>query len=277
MTANWMCKTGGVEHGPYTSEQLAMLVRERRVSALDFVREGAAGSWLPASQLGWLTFPAAPASPAPPPPGPPVVVRQFGAKAVWPWMLVGLAFVAALGVCSLVVVLIAASAAKPITTDAEDPAVEAPQPFNASPASWPSSDALQPPTAVARIKVEGSDATSELQLLVAQLPEEKRALLGLAALFSEADVYAAEIQITNTGNAPVRVFPQNLAVRYGDEAARVTTIDHPRFLQASVLQPGEYIRGLVMYEARTDIGAAMRLGAGGISYYDDTIQVYYGP
>jgi hypothetical protein len=133
-----------------------------------------------------------------------------------------------------------------------------------------------PAEVLARIEVRGWDATEELQRFVLQLSEEQRALLGLAALASGADVYAAEIRIVNTGNLPVRVYPQNIAIHFGAESARITTSDHPRFLQASLLRPGEYVQGLVMYQARIDIGAAMRLGAGSFSYNDESIQVEYG-
>jgi hypothetical protein len=75
----------------------------------------------------------------------------------------------------------------------------------------------------------------------------------------------------------VRVYPENLTIHYGNDSTAVVTYNHPRFLQACVLQPGEYARGLVMYEARMDVGAAMRLGAGALAYTDPTVEVEYGP
>jgi len=133
------------------------------------------------------------------------------------------------------------------------------------------------PMAVARLNVSGRDGTGELQQLAAGMTQGEALALGLGVILTGTDTYAARIRVTNTGTVPVRVFPENILVHFGAESAVVTTVNHPRFLQRGVLQPGYYFDGLVMYRARIDIGAAMRLGVGAFSYNDDTVVVNYGP
>lgn len=151
----------------------------------------------------------------------------------------------------------------------------APPPAITAPANYNPPPAYAPPVSVARLNVAGNDGTAELQQLAAGMTRGEAIALGLGVVLTGVDTYAARIRITNTGTVPVRVYPENLAVHFGSEAAGVTTINHPRFLQRGVLQPGYYFEGLVMYQARIDIGAAMRLAGGGLSYNDDTIQVTY--
>jgi hypothetical protein len=261
MTTHWHCRIAGHEYGPYTAEQLTAFARQRRLSPLDFVREGDAGAWLPASQLTWLTF------------GPPPIVSPIGimpvtalpqsreSPAIAAWVLVGMAAIAALCVGGLVVLVVVAA-----TGDGQGEAT-APHSFDVESAN------VAP---VARLRVSGRDATDELQSFVAGLSDEQKVLLGLAALATGDDIYAAEITVANTGSLPVRVYPQNFTIHYGNGSTTITTYDHPRFLPTCVLQPGEYAQGLVMYEARMDIGAAMRLGGGRVAYNDSTIEVEYG-
>lgn len=260
----WFCRIAGCDYGPYSDQELRTFAREGRLSPLDFVREGT-GAWKPASELGWLSFHAPPLSPAvnAPPINPVRSVR--GAPAVWPWVLVGMAAFAAVCVGGLVILVIAGAAG-----DGQDSPTAVPPVYVGS--HGESLSAAQ----TARLRVAGRDATGELQAFVETLSGEQKALLGLAALATGDDIYAAEITISNTGASPVRVYPQNITIHYGREAATITTSDHPRFLQACILQPGEYTQGLVMYEARIDIGAAMRLGGGGLAYNDPTIEVEYG-
>lgn len=129
----------------------------------------------------------------------------------------------------------------------------------------------------ARLNVTGRDATLEMHNSVTFLSPEEKFLLGEEVLRTGIDTYAASIRMTNTGTVPIRVFPQNLSVHFGGESAIVTVVNHPRFLTSTVLAPGTSIEGLVLYQARVDIGAAMRSGRGGLSYDDRTIDVTYTP
>jgi hypothetical protein len=130
---------------------------------------------------------------------------------------------------------------------------------------------------VARLNVSGHDATGELQQLTAGMTDQELLALGLGVLLTGTDLYGARIQLTNTGNRPLRVYPENLAIHCGGDAVGVLTLPHPRFLQRGVLEPGATVGGLVMYRARVDVGAAMRLMGGGLSYTDPTIAVTYDP
>ncbi len=128
---------------------------------------------------------------------------------------------------------------------------------------------------VARLRVSGRDGTGELQQIVGSLTDAEVLALGLGVLLTGVDIYAVRVRLTNTGNVPIRVYPENIGVHFGGESARVTTVNHARFLQRGVLDPGFSVEGLVMYQARIDIGAAMRLTGGGLSYNDDSIEVLY--
>jgi len=131
------------------------------------------------------------------------------------------------------------------------------------------------PTNKAILNVAWTDGTPELQQLVLTLPEEQKLLLGYNALLTGIDYYAAKVRLNNLGNVPVNVYPQNILIHFGNESATVKTIDHWLFLQNTTLQPGNYVEGLVVYQARMDIGAAIRLGQGRLSYNDNTVQVTY--
>lgn len=127
------------------------------------------------------------------------------------------------------------------------------------------------------LNVTGRDGTAELQQLAANMSEQEALALGLNVLFTGTDIYAARVKIANTGNVPIRVYPENLRVHFGGETAGVSTVSHEKFLQRGTLKPGYYFEGLVLYRARVDIGAAMRLAGGGLSYDDPTLQqVTYG-
>lgn len=261
MTPNWYCRINGRDHGPYTAEQLAAFARERRLSPLDFVRAGD-GAWLPASQVPWLGFTPL-ATPVPPMTGAPVFApaRARETPAIAPWVLVGMAAIAVVCVGGLVILIAITSSGRGQVEAVAPQAVDV-ETTNVAP--------------VVRLRVSGRDATGELQSFVASLPDEQKALLGLLALASGEDTYAAQITLVNAGSLPVQVYPENLSIHYGNSSTAVKTYDHPRFLRACVLQPGEYAQGLVMYSARMDVGAAIRLGGGALAYADPTIEVEYG-
>jgi uncharacterized protein DUF4339 len=263
MTTYWHCRIAGQDLGPYTADQLTAFAREGRISPLDFVRESNGSNWQPASQLAWLAFPpslptGSSAAVAPNS----ALARSTEPSTVAVWVLVGMAAIAA--VCVGIFALLLFTGAAGSAGDNRG--------------STPHSVGVESPHAVptARLHISGHDATSELQGFVAGLSAEQRALLGFAALATGNDIYAAEIRITNTGSLPIHVFPENLTIHYGTDATTVSTYDHPRFLQTCMLQPGQYTQGLVLYQARIDVGAAMRLRGGTFAYNDPTIEVEYG-
>ena len=131
--------------------------------------------------------------------------------------------------------------------------------------------------AKARINVAATDGTATLQALVARLPPAQVQVLGLGVLVTGVDVYGIKVRISNTGTASVRVFPGNLRIHFGQDTVGVMTANHPLFLQPCIVQPGNYVEGLVMYEAAVDVGAVIRLLGTSFSYDDSSITVTYGP
>ena len=127
-----------------------------------------------------------------------------------------------------------------------------------------------------RLDVTWREATLELQqLFTGGLSQQEQAILGMALLSTGMDIYAARVHITNTGSVPVAISPENIRIHVGGENTAATTMEHPRFLQAGVVQPNRWMEGLVAFKERVDIGAAIRLGQGTLSYEDGSVQVTY--
>ena len=278
MPTEWYCRIGDREIGPLSSRQVADMASRGQLKPDDLVRGSPGSGWVHADQVKGLSFanseedlsavePAfvtrgsdqssVTSPPPPPPPSPPASsqsrphphMESTPAKPTWLWVVAAAVAVCLFGCCGLLGIVLVFSDSGGYSSDGQ----------------------------VARLNIVGQDATNELQMLGAQMSNEEKVTLGLAVLLTGSDVYAARVQISNTGNVPVRVFPENIRIHYDQEAGEVTTFNHPAFLQAGVLQPGYSFEGLVVYEARLDIGAAIRLGAGGLSYDDPTVQVTYGP
>ena len=270
MAATWYCRVSNGEFGPYTLEQVIALAREGRLSPSDWVREGTDAPWMPAGSVQGLVFTAiassAPqyaASPPPPPPplvwaGPPATIptsissyyRRNPRRSVWPWLLMGAVSAVGLMLCCGIGSVILSLGTSNQNGGVGDPTV-------------------------AKINVSGREATEELQPLVARLTDEQKVAFGVAALMTDSDIYAARVRITNTGDVPVRVFPENLRIHYGQASTGITTGPYDGFLQGGVLAPNYYFEGLVLFRAQVDIGAAIRLGSGAVSYQDTTIEVTY--
>jgi hypothetical protein len=143
------------------------------------------------------------------------------------------------------------------------------------PATIAPTNTTQRENQISRIRVGALDGTSELQRLLANLPKEQLGALGLAVVVTGVDIYAANVRIRNTGNVPVRINPQRLHIHYGGDSVQVFTANHAAFLQSRTVNPGEAAEGLVMYRARVDVGAEVRLFGGGISYCDAAVEVTY--
>ena len=126
-----------------------------------------------------------------------------------------------------------------------------------------------------QLKLIWSEATRELVPLVNQLTSEERTALGIAAVASGFDIYGARVTLTNVGTASIHVTPAKLRIHFGEESASVFVADDPPFLKSTVLGPGQAASGLVMFEARMDIGAAIRLGEGEMSYAEAALEVVH--
>src|SRR5207245_9634023 len=118
------------------------------------------------------------------------------------------------------------------------------------------------------------DGTAELEQIFAQSPQEL-ALLRVAALSTGVDIYAFRVKITNTGHEPVMISPEKIGIHYGLETVPATTMANRQFLQGGRLQPNQFREGLIAFSARVDIGAAIRLGGGNLSYDDESVDVTY--
>ena len=216
---------------------------------------------------------APPGRPSPPPrpadvsAGGPTAVSPSGQK--WGWAGLGLA----IAVVAAVFKFGGAKPSPPTTPAVSLPTVSLPS----APAGTGGPPVAPGPAARPQLRVTGRDATPELLELARGLTPEETLALGLGVVLTGTDTYAARVRIANTGNVPIRVFPENLRIHFGGDAAGVTTVNHPGFLQRGVLRPDFYFEGLVMFRARVDVGAAIRLGGGGLSYDDDTVEVTYGP
>jgi hypothetical protein len=273
MQSEWYCRIGNQEYGPYSPQELAQLGSEGRLMPTDFVRKGSVGDWVPAFKVNGLNFGpasgttktgAVPPGPPPPPPPPPpfphnmhfsVGSRQTTyqkSSPIWPWVVGGVVGCGMLGFIVLIAVVVAT---------------------NGNSGNDRSSAATSSPHA--RIHVAWEDGTAELQSIVSELTNEQVVALGLMALATQSDFYAARVRITNTGTLPVKVYPQNLRIHLDSDSTSVTTADDSRFLQPVLLQPGYYAEGLVMYQAHITAGASVRMGAGAMTYTDKTIEVTY--
>jgi hypothetical protein len=133
----------------------------------------------------------------------------------------------------------------------------------------------KPVSQIARIHVTGKEATAELQKLFSQLTQAEIIALGLSVVLTGNDIYAGRIKVSNTGSVPVQVFPENVLIHFGDDSVRAYTINYQGFFRQGVLNPGKTMEGLVLFKARIDIGAAIRLFGFKYTYGDDSIQVTY--
>lgn len=255
--SQWYVRVDDDMLGPLTQHELQELAKSGSVAMNTQVsRDG--NTWIEARAIPWLTFadsvsPQAVSRPSQAAPGVP-----SSASSAIPigWICAGIALgVVVLGLFGLVALAVIGA----LMADG------APGHYSSLPAD----------AGIARLQFSWVDATEELIRMTQSLPPDELALLGLAALTTGSDYYAARIYLTNTGNVPIRVYPENVFIHFGDETAIVSTADDPRFLHHATLQPGQSTNGLVAFNARMDIGAVIRGGGGAMSYEDPTIEVVY--
>ena len=89
-------------------------------------------------------------------------------------------------------------------------------------------------------------------------------------LASGHDVYIVRVRLDNTGNVPLRVYPQYIRAYYRNTYTTVIPIADNRFLQQSILYPNYYIDQPAIFIAPygLDIVRDVRMG-----YADGSIQV----
>ncbi|HBE17144.1 MAG TPA: hypothetical protein DEG17_23820 [Cyanobacteria bacterium UBA11149] len=91
-------------------------------------------------------------------------------------------------------------------------------------------------------------------------------------LASGHDIYMVRVRLENTGNVPLRVYPQNIKAYYGNTSTRVISMPDNRFLQPDTLQPGYYIDKPVIFIAPYGLNLQRDIQIG---YGDNSIQVTY--
>ncbi len=257
MHEQWYCRIENRDYGPMTQNDVASLASQGRLKPTDFVRDGAGSNWVPASRVYGLRFPVSHggvsqtftgASTALPASDSSLLghrpMSNASSKSLMPWVIGCGAAVGLAGLFLFAILLTAVVSGGGGTSHA-------------------------------RIRVTWKDGTPELQAMASRLSPEQLALLGVGALFTGMDIYGARVRIENTGGVPVHVSPDNVVIHLGAQSTGVTSANDARFLRRTTLQPGQFTEGLVMFRAAPDSGAAVRLGAGSLSYQDASIEVVY--
>lgn len=246
MDTNWYYRQGDADVGPILTVELRRLIESGRLTAAHFVRSVDEPTWRPAGMYAVFKelFSTAAELPAMLPIPPPRLPTS--AKPIWPWVVGAAGFLSIVG---LAVILLAAlgGSARPATTFSSD----------------------TEPLVAPALAISGEDATEDLGRIVAGMTEQQKTAIGQLYLATGQDFYGARVRITNCGDAPIWVRPENVRLHLNGETVGVQSSRDPRFLQSTLLQPGYYVEGLVIYRAYTEAGAAMRLGAGSISYVND--------
>ncbi|MGB3512960.1 MAG: hypothetical protein WBA93_27845 [Microcoleaceae cyanobacterium] len=93
--------------------------------------------------------------------------------------------------------------------------------------------------------------------------------LGLL-LLSGHDIYLVRARLHNTGNVPLRVYPQNIKVYYGNKYTSAIAIPDNRFLQPDILEPNYYIDKPVIFIAPYGLNLLRDVRMG---YRDSSIKV----
>ncbi|MCU0543069.1 MAG: hypothetical protein MUE44_13005 [Oscillatoriaceae cyanobacterium Prado104] len=129
---------------------------------------------------------------------------------------------------------------------------------------------------VARLKFSWRSAHSlELvavatKFIMTAKTEDLAALVVL--ILSGHDIYLVRVRLENTGNVPLRVYPQNINSYYGNKSTSVIPIPDNRFLQPGVLNPGYYIDKPVIFIAPYGLSLQRDVRMG---YRDNSIEVIH--
>jgi hypothetical protein len=105
---------------------------------------------------------------------------------------------------------------------------------------------------VARLNFSWRTAPLELAVVATEFIVKGKTsnFIALAVLLASGhDVYVARVTLHNTGNVPLRVYPQNIKVYYGNKSTNVIPIADNRFLQPDILEPNYYIEKPVIFIA----------------------------
>lgn len=258
MEPTWHYRQDDEEGGPVSTDELRRLAESGRLRAASFVRSDTDPAWQPAGICAELreAFTTSLPPPLPPPPLP------LQPKPIWPWV-VGAAAILSLPAAAVLLLALLGGVERPTDADSMLSEVVAGLPnAQGNPASAPP------------MTISGEDATDELIRMMAEMTKEQQAAIGLHYLTTGQDFYGARIRITNRGNVPITVRPENVRLHLQGDTVGVSSSRDPRFLRTTLLEPGHYVEGLVVYRAHHAAGAAMRLGSGRVSYLLDDDDSY---
>lgn len=91
-------------------------------------------------------------------------------------------------------------------------------------------------------------------------------------VLSGHDVYVVRARLLNSGNVPIRVYPQNIVISYPGGSTSALPIVDSRFLQPDILEPNYYIDKPVVFIAPAGFNVVQDLRVG---YSDQSIEVRY--
>lgn len=250
MTMHWFYHRGTTEVGPLSIEEVNDAITGGRLTAADFIRRESGGDWIPVGTspefAGMLASPPPPILPAA------VPMTMGDAKPIWPW-LVAAGVGGFIVLTAIIVIMSIAAARSQVSQPAESVSSASAGEFNDAPVG-------------PLLEISGVDATPELGVIISRMNDEQKLAIGLYNATTGLDFYAARVRISNSGDQAVFITPNNIRLHLDGETVGAVPMSDARFLQPLSLSPGRYVEGLVVYLAYPEAGAAMRLGAGSISY-----------
>lgn len=153
-------------------------------------------------------------------------------------------------------------------------AAQAPQGPLLRVANPPAEPDEQPAQSAASLQLGWAVSPQDMQWLMQNVSDEERAGAFLNALSTGTDVYAARVQLSNTGGQSLQFDPRHLRFQLGNELLPSDLLQMPQFLQPTRLEPGQTLSGLVLFRAPM---LAVGNNQVRLHYADPRVQVHYGP
>ena len=128
------------------------------------------------------------------------------------------------------------------------------------------------PVAAASLQLSWAVSPQDMQWLIHNISDEERTGAFLNALSTGTDVYAARVQLSNTGGRALQFDPSYLRFMVGNENLQSDLLQMPQFLRATRLEPGQQLAGLVLFRA-----PMLAVGSNQVRlhYADPRVQVSY--
>lgn len=133
-------------------------------------------------------------------------------------------------------------------------------------------DEGQSPPPAASLQLGWAVSPQDMQWLIQNISDEERTGAFLNALSTGTDVYAARVQLSNTGGQALQFDPRQLRFMLGNESLQSDLLQMPQFLRATRLEPGQQLNGLVLFRAPM---LAVGNNQVRLHYADPRVQVSY--